>query len=105
MGRSDGGEFRAISPVEPLRSGLPLGLEDGLDSVVGKEFESVEGTFVKDSESRLFSPDFSSEGVVSSSLLASEELSESMGDRLVTAGDGPIGLTREVESAGGASRD
>ena len=105
LGLAGGDAIRAISPVEPLRSGLPLGLVDGLDSIVGDEFESMEGTFAKDSESRVFSLDFSSESVASSSLLASEELSESMRDRLVTAGDGPIGLTREAESAGRALRD
>jgi hypothetical protein len=57
-----GGAFRAISPVEPLRSGLVSGLADGLDSIVGDEFESVEGTFANDSESRVLSSDFFSEG-------------------------------------------
>jgi hypothetical protein len=79
-----GGVFRAVSPFEPLRSGLLTGLADGLDSIVGDEFKSVEGTFAKDSEYRVFSLEFSSEGVASSSLLTPEELSESMLDRLVT---------------------
>src|SRR6266850_1513057 len=74
----------AISPVEPLRSGLASGLADGLDSIVGDEFESAEGTFAKDSESRVLSLDFYSEGVASWSLLAPEELSESMRDSSVS---------------------
>jgi hypothetical protein len=73
LGLAAGGAFRAISPVEPLRSGLTSGIADGLDSIVGDEFESVEGTFTKDSESRVLSLDFSSEGGVPSSLLAPEE--------------------------------
>jgi|SRR5580698_6691583 hypothetical protein len=97
--------FRAVSPFEPLRSGLLTGLADGLDSIVGDEFESVEGTFAKDSGYRVFSLEFSSEGVASSSLLTPEELSESMLDRLVTAEDGPFGLTRLAESASGALAD
>jgi|ERR1035438_930650 hypothetical protein len=82
-----------------------MGLADGLDSIVGDEFKSVEGTFAKDSEYRVFSLEFSSEGVASSSLLTPEELSESMLDRLVTAEDGPVGLTRVAESAGRALWD
>jgi hypothetical protein len=70
-----------------------LGSADGFDSIVGDEFESMGGTFAKDSESRVFFLDFSSEGVASLSLLASVELSESMSDRLVRAEDGAIGLT------------
>jgi hypothetical protein len=99
------GAFRAVSPFEPLRSGLLSGLADSLDSVVGDEFKSVEGTFAKDSEFRVLSLDFSSEGMASSSLLAPEELSESMWDRLVTAEEGPVGLTRVTESAGRALSD
>lgn len=102
LGFAGGGALRAISPVEPLRPGLASGLTDGLDSIVGDAFESMEGAFAKDSESRVLSLDFSSEGVASSSLLAPEELSESMRDRLVTAEDGPVGLTRVAESAGRA---
>jgi len=49
-GLASGGVFRAVSPFEPLRSGLLTGLADGLDSIVGDEFKSVEGTFAKDSE-------------------------------------------------------
>ena len=45
------------------------------------------------------------EGPTSSSLLAPEELSESMRDRPVAAEDGPVGLTRVVASAGRALRD
>ena len=105
LGLAGGGAFRAIGPVEPLRSGLASGLADGLDSIVGDEFESVEGTFAKDSESRVLSLDSSSDGVASSSLLAREELSESTEDRLVTAEDGPVGLTRLAESAARALRD
>ena len=105
LGLTGGGAIRAISPVEPLRSGRASGLADGLDSIVGDEFESVEGTFAKDSESRVLSLDFSSEGVASSSLLAPEELSELMMDRLVSAEDGPVGLTRVAASAGRALRD
>ena len=73
LGLVGGGVFRAISPVEPLRSGLASGLADGLDSIAGDEFETVESTFANDSESRVLSLDFSSEGVASSSLLAPEE--------------------------------
>ena len=105
LGLAGGGAFRAISPVEPLRSGLASGLADGLDSIVGDEFESVEGTFANDLESRVLSLDFVSGGVASSSLSAPEELSESMRDRLVTAEDGPVGVTRVAESAGRALRD
>jgi hypothetical protein len=102
---TSGGVFRAVSPFEPLRSGLLTGLADGLGSIVGDEFKSVEGTFAKDSEYRAFSLEFSSEGVASSSLLTPEELSESMLDRLVTAEDGPFSLTRVAESAGRAVWD
>lgn len=105
LGFAGGGSFRAITPAEPLRPGLASGLTDGLDSTVGDEFESAGGTFAKDSESWVLSLDFSSEGVESSSLLAPEELSESMRDRLVTAEDGPVGLTRISESAGRGLRD
>jgi hypothetical protein len=73
MGRSDSGEFRVITPVEPSRSGPPLELGDDLDSMVGEEFESVEGTFARNSEPRALSLDLSSEGVPSSSFSASEE--------------------------------
>ena len=62
LGLAGGGAFRAISPVEPSRPGLLSGLADGLDSIVGDEFEPVEGTFAKDSASRVLSLDFSSEG-------------------------------------------
>ena len=101
-GLAGGGAFRAFSPFEPLRSGPLSGLADGLDSIVGDEFKSVEGTFAKDSEYLVLSLEFSSECVRSSSLLAPEELSESMLDRLVTAEDGPVGLRRVAESAGRA---
>jgi len=83
-----GGAFRAISPVEPLRSGLASGLEDGLDSIVGDKLESVEVTFAKDSEPRVLSLDFFSEGVASWSLLVSEELPESMRDSSVSSAGG-----------------
>ena len=82
-----------------------MGLADGLDSIVGDEFKSVEGSFAKDSEYRVFSLELLSEGVGSSSLLTPEELSESMLDRLVTAEDGPVGLTRVAEAAGRALGD
>ena len=95
----------AISPVEPLRLGPASGIADGLDSIVGDEFESVWGTFAKDSVSRVLSLDFSSEGGASSSLLATEESSESIRDRLVTAEDGPDGLTRVAKFGGRAWRD
>ena len=75
---ADGGTLRAISPVEPLRLGPASGIADCLDSIVGDEFESVEGTFTEGSESGVPSLDFSSEGGVSSSLLAPEGRSESM---------------------------
>jgi hypothetical protein len=102
---ASGEVFRAVSPFEPLLSGLLMGLADGLDSIVGDEFKSLEGTFAKDSEYRVFSLEFSSEGVASSSLLTPEELSESMLDRLVAAEDGPFCLTRVAESASCALRD
>jgi hypothetical protein len=104
-GLASGGVFRAVNPFEPLRSGLLMGLADGLDSIVGDEFKSVEGSFAKDSEYRVFSLELLSEGVGSSSLLTPEELSESMLDRLVTAEDGPVGLTRVAEAAGRALGD
>jgi hypothetical protein len=102
LGLASGGAFRAISPAEPLRSGLASELTDALASIVGDEFESVEGTFAKDLEFRVFSLDFSSEAVASSSLIAPEELSES---RKVFA---PGGVeVREVVSPGrlGSARD
>lgn len=105
LGLAGGGALRAISPAEPLHPGLASGLTDGLDSTVGDEFESAEGTFAKDSESRVLSLGFSSKGETSSSLLAPEELSESMRDRLVTVEDGPVGLTWVAESSGGPLRD
>ncbi len=101
-GLAGGGAFRAVGSFEPLRSGLLSGLADGLDSIVGDEFKSVGGAFAKDSEFRVLSLEFSSEGVASSSLLAPEELSESMLDRLVTAEEGPVGLRRVAEPAGRA---
>ena len=105
LGLVGGSVFRAISPVEPLRSELTSGLADGLDPIVGDELEAVEGTFAKDSESRVLSLDFSAEGGAPSSLLAPEESTKSMWDRLVTAEDGPVGLARVAESAGRPSRD
>lgn len=102
---TDGGTLRAISPVEPLRLGPTSGIADCLDSIVGDEFESVDGTFTEGSESRVPSPDFSSEGGVLSSLLAPEGRSESMRKRLVTAEDGSVGVTRITDSAGRALRD
>jgi hypothetical protein len=100
-----GRTLRAISPVEPLRLGPASGIADCLDSIVGDEFESVDGTFTEGSEFRVPSLDFSSEGGVSSSLLASEGRSESMWKPLVTAEDRSVGLTRITESAGRALRD
>jgi len=94
LGLAGGGAFRAINPVEPLGSGLASGLTDGLDSVVGDEFESVEGAFAKDSEPGVLSLDFFSEGVVSSSLLALEELSGAGG---FTAGVLKVFAARGVE--------
>jgi hypothetical protein len=94
-----GSAFRAISPFEPLRSGPASGLADGLDSIGGDESECVEGAFTNDSESRVLSSDFFSEGAASSSLLARGELSEFMKGRLVTAEDGAVGLARVAASA------
>jgi len=105
LGLAGGGVFRATSPVEPLRSGLPPGLADGLDSIVGDELEAVKGTFAKDSESQVHSLDFSAEGGASSNLLAPEESMESMWDRPLTAEDGPVGLARVAKSTGRPSRD
>ena len=105
LGLAGGGAFRAISPAGPLCPGVGLPLTDGLDSVVGNEFESAEATFAKDSESRMLSMGFSSKGETSSSLLAPDELSESMRDRLVIVEDGPIGLTWVAVSSGGFLRD
>jgi hypothetical protein len=99
LGLARGGAFRAISL--PSRSGLA----SGLDSIVGDESESVEGTCANDSESRVLFSYLFSEGLASSSLLALEELLESMRDRLVTAEDGPVGLTGVAASAGRALRD
>ena len=99
-----GRTLRAISPVEPLRLGPTSGIADCLDSIVGDEFESVDGTFTEGSESHVPSPDFSSEGGVSSSLLAPEGISESMWKRLA-AEDGSVGVTRITDSAGRALRD
>src|ERR1700751_6211924 len=102
---AEGGTLRAISPVEPPRLGPTSGIADCLDSIVGDEFESVEGTFTKGSESRVPSLDFSSEGGVSSSLLAPEGRSESMCKRLVTFEDGHLGVSRITGLAGRALRD
>jgi hypothetical protein len=104
-GLAGGGAFRAVGSFEPLRSGPFSGFADGLDSLVGDEFKSVEGTFAKASENRVLSLEFSSEGVASSSLLAPEKLSELLLDRLITAEDGSVGLTRVAESAGRALWD
>jgi hypothetical protein len=73
LGLARSGAFRAISPIKPLRSGLASGLADGLDPIEGDEFESVEGPFAKDSESRVLSLGFFPEGVASPSLLAPKE--------------------------------
>lgn len=105
LGLAGGGAFRAINPGGPLRPGLASGLTDGLDSIVGDELESVEDTFAEDSESRVLSLGFSSKGETSSSLLAPEELSESMRDRLVAVEDGRVGLTRVAESSCDPLRD
>jgi len=105
LGLSGGRAFRAISPAKPLRSELAWGLTDGFNSVVGDKFEFVEGTFAKDSECRVLSLDFSSGVVASLSLLAPEELSKSVMDRLVPVEDGPVGLTCVAKSSGGALRD
>src|SRR3984893_9599024 len=99
-GLAGGDAFRAVGSFEPLRSRLLSRLADGLDSVVSDEFKSMEGTFAKDSGFGVLSLEFSSEGMASSSLLAPEELSESMLDRLVTAEDGPGGLPPGAESSG-----
>jgi hypothetical protein len=80
-------------------------LTGGLDSIVGDEFKSVDGTFAEDSAVRVLSLDFSSEGVSSSSSLVPDELSESLLDRLVTAEDGLVGLTWVIETAGRALSD
>jgi hypothetical protein len=80
LGVAGGGVFREIPPTEPLRPGSGSGLTDGFNSIVGDEFEFVEGTFAKDSSSRVLSLDFSLEVVVSPGLLAPEELSESVSD-------------------------
>lgn len=60
---ASGGALRATSPAERLRPGLGSGLTDGVDFSVGDELESAEGDFAKDSEPRVLSLDFSSEGV------------------------------------------
>ena len=80
LGVTGGGAFRAISPAEPLRPELASGPTDGFDSIAGEEFEIVEGTFAKDSDSRVLSLGFSSEGAASPGLLAAQELSESVND-------------------------
>jgi hypothetical protein len=95
LGFAGGGASRAISPAEPLRAGLASGLTDGLASIVGDEFASMEGTFAKDSEFLALPLDFSSEGVASLSFSAPEELSES---RMVFAACGAE--VREVVSPG-----
>src|ERR1700730_784306 len=99
-GLAGGYAFRAVGSCDPSRSGLFSRLKDGLDSVVGGKLKSVEGAFAKDSGFGVLSLEFSSEGMASSSLLAPEELSESTLDRLVTAEDGPVGLTPAAESSG-----
>jgi len=101
LGLARGGAFRAISPVEPLRSGLAWGLAGGLDAIVGDEFGSVEGTFAKDSESRVLFLDFFSGGQASSSLLAREELSESMRDSSVSGAGGFTAGVLKGFAAGG----
>ena len=101
LGLAGGGAFRAINPVEPLRPVLASGLADGLDSIVGDEFESAEGTFAKDSESRVLSLDSFSEGVASWSLLAPEELPESMRDSSVSGAGGFAAGVLKVFASGG----
>ena len=80
LGLAGGGAFRAGGQAEPLRPGLASGRTEGFDSIAEDEFESVEGTLAKDSEPRLLSLGFSSEGEASSSLLAAEELLGSVTD-------------------------
>jgi hypothetical protein len=101
LGLAPGGTFSAISPVDPSRSGLASALAGGLDFIVGDEFESVEGTFAKDSESRVLSSDFFSEGVALSSLLAPEELWESMRDSSVSCAGGLTAGVLKVFTDGG----
>ena len=55
--------------------------------MIEDEFEFVEGAFAKDSESRGLSLGAGSDGRVSSSLLAFEELAECVGERFVAAED------------------
>jgi hypothetical protein len=95
LGFAGGGAFRAISPADPLRAARASGLTDGLASIVGDEFASVEATFAKDSDFLALSQDFSSESVAPLTLLASAELSES---RVALAAGGAE--VREVISRG-----
>jgi len=61
------GLLGAIRSIAPLWSEFTSGLADGSDSVVGSESESMEGICARYSETRVFSLDFSSEGVALSS--------------------------------------
>src|SRR5689334_7987916 len=87
-----GDTFRTTGPIAPLCSELTSGFAEGLDSVVGDKTESVERASTE-SETRVLSSNFSSEGVVSSVLLAPSESSE------LAAGGGGV---REVDSSAGS---
>ena len=67
------GLLGAIRSIAPLWSEFTSGLADGSDSVVGSEFESMEGICARYSETRVFSLDFSWEGVALSRLCVPEE--------------------------------
>ena len=88
---SGAGLLGAISSIAPLCSELTSGLANGLDSVVGDESESAECTCAKFSEPRVFSLDFSFEGVASPGRCVPAESLE-----LATGGVG----VREVDPSG-----
>lgn len=67
-GLAGGGAFRAVSPFEPLCSGLLSGLANRLAAIVGDDCKSAEGTFAKDSEYRVLSLELSLEAAALSSL-------------------------------------
>jgi len=100
-----GGMLRAISPFKSLRLGRSSGSADVLGSTAVDEFESVEGTFMEGSESRVPSLAFSSGGLEVLTVLAPAERSRSTEERLACPEDVSAGVTLEAESDGGPLSD